>query len=82
FGTQEKTVVSYEYCDEWRPGMEPYYPIENERNMILYQKYLQMAQAASNGVFGGRLGKYKYLDMDQVIEQALVCFKHELVKPC
>jgi UDP-galactopyranose mutase len=80
FGTQKKTVVSYEYYNEWRPGMEPYYPIENERNILLYQKYCQLAQAESNVVFGGRLGTYKYLDMDQVIEQALACFKHGLVK--
>jgi UDP-galactopyranose mutase len=74
FGTQDKTVVSYEYFDEWKPGMEPYYPIENGRNMRLYRKYCQLANAESNTVFGGRLGKYKYLDMDQVIKQAVDCF--------
>jgi UDP-galactopyranose mutase len=76
FGTQDKTVISYEYFDEWKPGMEPYYPIENEQNMALYQKYCHLARSESNIVFGGRLGTYKYLDMDRVIEQAMDCYRN------
>jgi UDP-galactopyranose mutase len=75
FGTQKKTVISYEYCDEWKPGMEPYYPLENEKNRTLYQRYKSLAKKENNVVFCGRLGTYRYYNMDQVIEQAILLFK-------
>jgi UDP-galactopyranose mutase len=74
-GTQEETVVSYEYSDEWRPGMEPYYPVEDGQNRELYRRYRELARGEKNLCFGGRLGAYHYYDMDQVIEQALNLFQ-------
>ena len=74
FGTQPKTVVSREYSAEWKPGDEPYYPVNDEANDTLYAKYKAMADAEPHVVFGGRLGEYKYYDMDKVIESALNCF--------
>ncbi|MDR1468012.1 MAG: UDP-galactopyranose mutase [Spirochaetaceae bacterium] len=71
FGTQAKTVISREYSDEWKPGMEPYYPLENEKNNALYREYEALARAEKDVVFRGRLGTYRYYDMDQVIAQAL-----------
>ena len=71
FGTQEKTVISKEYSSEWTVGMEPYYPVNNEKNNSLYEKYRQLAESENNIIFGGRLGNYKYYDMDKVIEAAL-----------
>jgi len=71
FGTQPKTVISREYSTKWLPGMEPYYPVNDERNIALYEKYLSHAKTFKNVHFGGRLGLYKYLDMDKVIESAL-----------
>lgn len=71
FGTQKKTVISREYSDEWKPGMEPYYPLEDERNIGLYGEYRALARAEKGVVFCGRLGTYRYYDMDQVIAQAL-----------
>jgi UDP-galactopyranose mutase len=71
FGTQEKTVISYEYNDEWVPGMEPFYPIEDSHNIKLYHKYKELAQGERNVFFGGRLGTYRYCDMDQVVLQAM-----------
>ena len=70
FGTQPKTVISKEYSAEWKPGDEPYYPVNDEKNNGLYDKYLQLANQQENVVFGGRLGQYKYYDMDVVIEKA------------
>ena len=75
FGTQPKTVISREYSTEWKPGIEPYYPINNDRNNELYAKYKALADREDNVVFGGRLGQYKYYDMDKVIEAALDCFE-------
>lgn len=66
-----KTVISREYSSEWKPGEEPYYPVNDEKNSKLYQKYKILADAESNVIFGGRLGEYKYYDMDQVIAAAL-----------
>ena len=66
-----KTVISREYSSEWKPGDEPYYPVNNERNVALYSEYKKLAQAENNVIFGGRLGEYKYYDMDQVIAAAL-----------
>lgn len=65
------TVISKEFSSEWKPGDEPYYPINNDRNNELYKKYKELAKKESNVIFGGRLGKYKYYDMDKVIEEAL-----------
>lgn len=71
FGTQEKTVISREYSSEWKVGMEPYYPVNNEQNNQLFEKYRELAEKENNVIFGGRLGNYKYYDMDKVIESAL-----------
>lgn len=78
FGTQPKTVISREYSAEWKPGDEPYYPVNDEMNSALYQKYKALADAEPNVIFGGRLGEYKYYDMDKVIEVALDVAKKEL----
>lgn len=66
-----KTVISREYSSEWKPGDEPYYPVNDDKNNTLVQKYNELAKNESNVIFGGRLGKYKYFDMDQVIAEAL-----------
>lgn len=71
FGTQPVTVISREYSSEWKPGIEPYYPINDERNSSLFAKYQKLSQAEENVIFGGRLGNYRYYDMDQVIAAAL-----------
>ena len=67
----DKTVISREYSSEWKPGDEPYYPVNNKRNEALYKRYKELAKKEKNVVFGGRLGEYKYYDMDQVIEKAI-----------
>ena len=77
FGTQAKTVISKEYPLEWEPGIEPYYPINDERNSRLFNEYEALAQKEKNIIFGGRLGHYKYYDMDKVIEAALLLVKQE-----
>lgn len=66
-----KTVISKEYSSEWKPGDEPYYPVNDEKNSALYAQYKALAEKEKNVVFGGRLGEYKYYDMDQVIAAAL-----------
>ena len=71
FGKQEKTIISREYSTEWEPGMEPYYPVNNERNNDLFEKYKALADKEEKVIFGGRLGSYKYYDMDKVIIAAL-----------
>ena len=71
FGTQEKTVISREYSSEWKVGMEPYYPVNDERTSRLYAEYRKLADAENNVIFGGRLGSYRYYDMDKVVEAAL-----------
>ena len=73
-----KTIISREYSDKWDSTKEPYYPINNERNNTLYEKYKALADKDSNIIFGGRLGQYKYYDMDKVIEEALKCVKNEI----
>ena len=73
-----KTIISKEYSSEWKPGDEPYYPVNDEKNGALYQKYRELAEAETNIVFGGRLGEYKYYDMDMVIASALQCAKEQL----
>lgn len=71
YGTQEKTVISREYSTEWTPGMEPYYPVNNDRNDALFGRYKELAEGEPNVIFGGRLGNYRYYDMDKVIDAAL-----------
>lgn len=78
FGTSDKTVISREYSSEWKVGDEPYYPVNDERNSCLYEKYQKLAEKEKNVVFGGRLGGYKYYDMDKVILAALELAKKEL----
>ena len=73
-----KTVISREYSSEWKPGDEPYYPVNDEKNGKLYDKYKEMADAEEKVIFGGRLGEYKYYDMDQVIAAALEKSEKEL----
>ena len=78
FGKQEKTVISKEYSSEWKVGMEPYYPVNNEQNNKLFEEYKKLADQEKNVIFGGRLGNYKYYDMDKVIEAALEMVAEEL----
>lgn len=78
FGDQPQTVVTREFSVEWKPGDEPYYPINDEANSMLYGQYKQLADKESRVLFGGRLGEYKYYDMDKVIEAALARAKDEL----
>lgn len=78
FGTQPRTVISREYPTEWKPGVEPYYPINNEKNTALFERYNALAQSRSDVIFGGRLGQYRYYDMDKVIRAALEAAKKEL----
>lgn len=78
FGTQEKTVISKEYSQEWTLGIEPYYPINDETNTNLYKKYKELAGKEENVIFGGRLGQYQYYDMDAVILAALDASEGEL----
>ncbi len=78
FGTQPKTVISREYSSEWHPGDEPYYPVNDEKNSALYTKYAALADAEEHVLFGGRLGQYKYYDMDAVIAAALDTAEKEL----
>lgn len=77
FGTQQKTVVTREYSETWEPGMEPYYPVNDEKNQKLYETYRILAGRESDVIFGGRLAEYKYYDMDKVIESALARAKEE-----
>lgn len=78
FGTQPKTVISREYSQEWHPGIEPYYPINDEKNGALYLKYKQLADLEVGVIFGGRLAEYRYYDMDAVIASALAVAESEL----
>ncbi|MCR5450823.1 MAG: UDP-galactopyranose mutase [Solobacterium sp.] len=71
FGTQPKTVISKEYSSEWKFGDEPFYPVNDERNSELYGKYKVLADQKDNVIFGGRLGEYKYYDMDQAVARTL-----------
>ena len=78
FGQQEKTVISREYSSEWKVGMEPYYPVNNDQNNELFAAYKALASKEKNVIFGGRLGNYQYYDMDKVIEAALQLVSEEL----
>ena len=75
FGTQPKTVISREYSSEWKLGDEPYYPVNDEKNGALYAEYKKLGEAETKVIFGGRLGEYKYYDMDAVIAAALAKVK-------
>ncbi len=79
FGTQQKTVISREYSQEWTPGIEPYYPINDEANNALCEKYKALANREEKVIFGGRLGQYRYYDMDAVILSALDAAEREFV---
>ena len=78
FGTGPKTVISREYSSEWKPGDEPYYPVNDAANSELYAKYKELADKESKVIFGGRLGQYKYFDMDVVVAEALAAAEREL----
>ena len=73
-----KTIISKEYSSEWKPGDGPYYPVNDKKNGELYQKYKALAEKEENIIFGGRLGEYKYYDMDAVIASALECARNQL----
>lgn len=73
-----KTIISKEYSSEWKPGDEPYYPVNDEKNGALYSRYKELADQEEKVIFGGRLGEYKYYDMDAVIAAALSMSKKEL----
>lgn len=73
-----KTIISREYSSEWKPGDEPYYPVNDENNSALYNKYREKAKLEKKVIFGGRLGEYKYYDMDGVIDAALDMCEREL----
>ena len=78
FGTQEKTVITREYPVSWEEGMEPYYPVNDKKNQEIYKKYAELAAREEKVIFGGRLGEYKYYDMDKVIEAAMSRAEEEL----
>ena len=77
FGNQSKTVITREYPEKWSRDKEPYYPINNDKNNVLYEKYKSIAEKEKKVIFGGRLGQYQYYDMHRVIEEALKCLKKE-----
>lgn len=77
-GKQDKTVITKEYPASWKKGEEPYYPINNEKNNLIYEKYKELADREENVIFGGRLAEYKYYDMHDVIQQALDIVNKEL----
>jgi len=74
-----KTIISREYSSEWKPGDEPYYPVNDAKNSLLYSEYKKLAETESKVIFGGRLGEYKYYDMDQVIVAVLEKCEKEFV---
>ena len=78
FGKQPTTIISREYSSEWKKGDEPYYPVNNDKNNALYQQYKELADKEHKVIFGGRLGGYKYYDMDKVIAAALERCEKEL----
>ncbi|WGK93906.1 MULTISPECIES: UDP-galactopyranose mutase [Flavobacterium] len=71
FGTQKKTVITYEYPDEWSPGKESYYPVNDDKNNAIYNQYKKLSEKDDSVIFGGRLAEYKYYDMHQIIASAL-----------
>ena len=70
-GTQDKTVITKEYSLEWPEGCEPYYPVNDDKNMTLYQQYKRLAERESKVIFGGRLAEYAYYDMHQIVDKVL-----------
>lgn len=78
FGQQPRTVISREYPGEWKPGMEPFYPVNDRKNQALYQDYQALARTRPDVIFGGRLGQYRYYDMDKAIRAALDAAAAEL----
>jgi UDP-galactopyranose mutase len=80
FGEQAKTYITKEYSQEWNPGSEPYYPINDEKNNAIYLQYRKMSEQEPNTIFGGRLAEYKYYDMHQIIGSALHTIKTEFGK--
>ena len=78
FGTQDKTVITREYPAGWKPGDEPYYPINDARNEALYKQYEELAAQEGDVIFAGRLGGYKYYDMDKAIAAAFELVRNEL----
>lgn len=75
---QNRTVITREYSTEWKDGMEPFYPVNDEKNAELYKKYKALADTESNVIFGGRLAEYRYYDMDDVIEKAMGDWEREV----
>lgn len=71
-----KTIISREYSSEWKEGMEPYYPVNDERNTTMYNRYKKLADQETNVIFGGRLAEYRYYDMHQVVEKVLKEYIH------
>ena len=71
FGKQPTTVISREYSAEWKPGLEPYYPVNDDRNTALYARYKELADKEEHVIFGGRLAEYKYYDMAPIVEKVL-----------
>ena len=80
FGTQSKTVITREYPAEWKQGDEPYYPVNNEKNAKIFEKYKELADKEPNIIFGGRLANYKYYDMHHVFEVVLEVVENEFGK--
>ena len=78
FGKQPMTIISRDYSQEWKPGLEPYYPVNDEENGRLLQQYKELAAKTPNVFFGGRLGDYQYYNMDQVVENAILFAQQEL----
>lgn len=78
YGTQEKTVITREYPANWEKGDEPYYPMNDEKNNALFEKYRALAAEQEKVIFGGRLGMYRYFDMHHIIDEALTCVKNEI----
>ena len=78
FGTQDKTVITREYPADWKPGDEPYYPINDARNEALYKQYEELAAQEGDVIFAGRLGGYKYYDMDKAIAATFELVRNEL----
>lgn len=78
FGSQKKTVVTYEYPDEWSLGKETYYPVNDDKNNAMYNKYKKLSEQDNSVIFGGRLAEYKYYDMHQIIASALHKFKNQI----
>ena len=72
--TKPHTVISKEYSTEWKTGLEPFYPVNDQKNSLLYQKYKELADHEKNTIFGGRLAEYKYYDMDDTVQAVLSYF--------